>query len=210
MKIRLDDKSKIIIGLGNPGKNYEKTYHNVGFLAVDFLAKNLLPPLIKKIGRRDPANGGTNSKFQIPRLRQGFGGQANSKKFKFYKLGGKIFIKPLTFMNDSGKAVLAVIKYFKVRPEEILVIHDDSDIDLGGYKISFARGSAGHRGVQSIIESLGTKNFWRLRLGIRKKSRRKTKAADLVLKKINKDDFEILDKVFQKSETDLMLNPHTN
>lgn len=186
MKIRPDDKPKIIIGLGNPGKDYEKTYHNVGFLAVDFLAKNL-----------------SNSPPD-------FGGQAKSKNFKFIESDGYIFIKPLTFMNDSGKAVLTVIRYFKAKPEEILVIHDDSDINLGKYKISFGRGSAGHRGVQSIIESLGTKNFWRLRLGIRKKSRRKTKAADLVLKKIDKKDFKLLDKVFQKSETDLMLNSHTN
>ncbi len=155
------EKVKLIIGLGNPGKEYEKTYHNVGFLAVDYFAKN--PPISK-------------------------------------------LLKSNVYMNQSGNFVKTALKKYKIKPDEILIIHDDSDIELGKYKISFGRGSAGHRGVQSVIEALGTKNFWRLRIGIRniaKQTRnstqnRREKAGELVLKKINKADWGILEKVFQK------------
>lgn len=102
-------------------------------------------------------------------------------------------------MNQSGNFVKAALKKYKIKPEEILIAHDDSDIELGKYKISFGRGSAGHNGVQSIIDALKTKNFWRLRIGIGCELTR-TKAIDLVLKKINKKDFEILSQEFKKIE----------
>jgi len=155
-------KCKLIIGLGNPAEEYAKTYHNVGLLAVDYLAENA----------------------PIPKA-----------------------IKSDVFMNQSGDFAKRALKKYKVKPEELLVIHDDNDIELGKYKISFARNSAGHRGVQSIIDSLGTKDFWRLRIGIRanpllkkpnqRKSASRLKAGDLVLKKISKSDREVLYEVFK-------------
>ena len=141
-------KPRLIIGLGNPDKEYEHTYHNVGFLAVDFLAGYLKT------------------------------------------------LKSEVYMNESGGFVRKTIKKNGVKPEEILIIHDDSDIKMGEYKLSFGRSSAGHRGVQSIIDSIKTKNFWRLRVGIRKNKRQK--ASEIVLKKISKGDMEILNKVFKK------------
>jgi len=160
---------KLIIGLGNPRKEYEKTYHNVGFLAIDFLAKN--PPIAK-------------------------------------------LLKSDNYMNQSGLFVGRTLKKYGVKPEEILIVHDDSDIELGKYKVSFGRGSAGHQGIESIIKSLNTKNFWRLRIGIRKnvlspkfpargetRQRRQVsrkKAADLVLKKISKDDLRALLELFKE------------
>ncbi len=170
-------KPKLVIGLGNPGKEYQNTYHNVGFLAVDFFAKN--PPITK-------------------------------------------LLKSGSYMNQSGLFVAKASKKYGAKSDQIMIIHDDSDIELGKYKISFGRGSAGHRGVESIIKSLGTKNFWRLRIGIRPPtvnkisinqftpldklsngaSQRKSailrrKASEIVLEKINKKDWEILEKVFQ-------------
>jgi len=97
-------------------------------------------------------------------------------------------------MNESGKAVKEAVKYFRAKPEEILIIHDDSDIELGKYKISFGRGSAGHQGVESIIKSLGTKNFWRLRIGIRRTKRKK--AGEFVLKKITPADKLVWERLF--------------
>lgn len=175
---------KIIIGLGNPGKEYEKTYHNAGFLFIDYSAKIL------------------NSKSQTLNKLE----FQNSKSFQFLKLNNFVFAKPLTFMNESGKAVKETIKYFNAKPEEILIAHDDSDIEIRNYKFSFGRGSAGHNGVESIIKSLGTKNFWRLRIGIRppekvsniKHQAPRKKANEFVLKKINKKDLEILEKVFNE------------
>ena len=150
-------KPRLIIGLGNPGKEYEKTYHNVGFLAIDFLAKN--PPIARLL-----------------------------------KSGG--------YINQSGSFAARASKKYGAKPDEILIIHDDSDIELGKYKVSFGRGSAGHRGIQSIIDALATKNFWRLRIGIGKVSGDKRqatrkKAGEIVLKKITKKDRETLEKVFQ-------------
>ena len=152
---------KLIIGLGNPGKEYEKTYHNAGFLAIDFFVKN-------------PAT-------------------SNFKP-----------VKTDVFMNQSGSFVAKIAKKHSIKPEEILIIHDDSDIKLGKYKISFSRGSAGHNGVKSIIKALKTKDFWRLRIGIRpkvssiKNQELRKKAEDFVLKKISKKDLEILEKVFER------------
>jgi len=119
-------------------------------------------------------------------------------------------------MNQSGNFVKAALKKYKIKPEEVLIVHDDSDIELGKYKISFGRGSAGHRGVESIIKSLGAKNFWRLRIGIRRRLTRtlrgltQTKAIDLVLKKINKKDLEVLEKVFQTIKDEIRINPVRN
>ena len=163
---------KLIIGLGNPGKEYEKTYHSAGFLFVDYLIKN---PSI--------------SNFHPPAS------------------GGGLISKPLksdVYMNESGKFVKKALQKYQIKPEEILITHDDSDIEIGKYKISFGRGSAGHNGVESIIKALKTKNFWRLRVGIRKKTglpaeARQVKAGEMVLKKISKKDLEILEDVFKKS-----------
>lgn len=154
----MEVKPRLIIGLGNPGKEYKKTYHNAGFLFIQYLMD------------KKPAN----SEFRIQ----------NSE-----------LLKSDVYMNESGKFVAKILKKHGVKPKEILIVHDDSDIELGKYKISFGRGSAGHRGVESIIKSFGTKNFWRLRIGIRKTA--KEKAGELVLKKISKKDWEILEKVFQ-------------
>lgn len=157
-------KPRLIIGLGNPDKEYEKTYHNVGFLAIDFLIKNLQVTSI------------LNSKSSI--------------------------LKSEVYMNESGSFVRKIIKQNNIKPEELLIIHDDSDIKIGEYKLSFGRSSAGHRGVQSIIDALKTKNFWRLRIGIRKaasgkRQEKRLKASDLVLKKISKTDMETLNKTFK-------------
>lgn len=180
----MEIKPRLIIGLGNPSPQYSSTYHNAGFLFIDYIAEIL------------------NSKFEIRNKFQA----PKSKLFIFFKSDERIFVKPLTFMNESGKAVKEAMKYFKIKPEETLIVHDDSDIELGKYKISFGRGSAGHRGIQSIIDSLKTKNFRRLRIGIRqatsdKRRATRKKASELVLKKISKNDLKVFKKLF--SEIDI-------
>ena len=156
----MEIKPKIVIGLGNPGKEYEKTCHNAGFLFIQYLMD------------KKPAN----SEFRIQ----------NSE-----------LLKSDVYMNESGKFVAKIMRKTGVKPQEILIVHDDSDIELGKYKLSFGHGSAGHKGAESIIKSLGAKNFWRLRIGIRKKATRK-KAEKFVLKKISKSDLEILNNVFEE------------
>jgi PTH1 family peptidyl-tRNA hydrolase len=167
-------KFKLVVGLGNPGKEYRDTHHNVGFLALDYLARRTAP----------------KAEFL----------KANSRKFEFLKAEDYILVKSLTFMNQSGGAVRAALNHFHLKPEQMLLIHDDSDIELGRYKFSFGRGSAGHRGVQSAIEALKTKNFGRLRVGIRRRTMR-GRAGELVLKKISKSDLGTIKEVFGKITT---------
>lgn len=146
---------KIIVGLGNPGQEYTDTPHNLGFAALDALA------------------GALNFNFQFEKKFNAEIGKAH--------IGSEetIFVKPQTFMNLSGDAILAVMNFYKTletlkaeKPEEhgftstLLVIHDDIDLPLGTLRLSYGVGPAGHKGVISTIERLGTKNFARLRLGI--------------------------------------------
>lgn len=102
------------------------------------------------------------------------------------------------------------LKKHGAKPEEVLIVHDDSDIALGNFKLSFGRGSAGHKGVESIINALGTKNFWRLRLGIRPQERggleaARKKAEEFVLRKISAKDRKTLGEVFEKTAARLRL-----
>lgn len=141
----------LIIGLGNPGQEYEKTFHNIGSLMVDFSGQG---------------------------------------------------IKSEVFMNKSGEFVKQELKKAKIKPENLLIIHDDSDIELGRCKFSFGRNSAGHKGAQNIIDQLKTKNFWRLRIGIRP-VKNKQKADELVLKKISATQMIVLEKVFKEAAEQL-------
>lgn len=163
-------KFKLIIGLGNPGDSYRNTYHNLGFLAIDELAK------VAAV-----------QSWRNPKWPQ----------FQYLKSGGLVFIKTKTFMNESGEAVKAALGYFRVKPENTVIIHDDSDIELGQYKFSFGRGAAGHRGVQSVVDSLKTKNFWRMRIGIRKRWFKK-KAGEMVLSRITSANLTMFQKTLKE------------
>lgn len=108
------------------------------------------------------------------------------------------------YMNESGACVEKAIKKYKLKPAEILVVQDDSDIPIGSWKISFGRNAGGHRGIQNIIDHLRTNGFWRLRVGIRPLlEKRRQKAEDLVLKKISAADRKKIDAVFAEAMTRL-------
>lgn len=132
----------LIVGLGNPGKQYENTRHNIGFMALEEIAGH----------------------FDFPKFQE---------KLKFFGLisegileGEKIlFLKPQTCMNLSGKSIRAVLDFYKIPLSDMLIIHDDVDLKLGTYKITENSRSAGHRGVQNIIDTLGTQEFRRIRIG---------------------------------------------
>jgi len=169
-------KIKLIIGLGNPELKFQNTYHNAGHLFVDYLAELLTAP-----------------KFKEQRL----------KHFKFSKTINRILIKTTTHMNNSGSTVRKSLQFFSTQLKETFVAHDDSDIMLGNYKIEFGRGAAGHKGVESIIKSLKTKDFWRVRIGIRTKpssakNYSRVRAEEFVLKKISSANKKILDETFQE------------
>ncbi|MBL7155125.1 MAG: aminoacyl-tRNA hydrolase [Candidatus Portnoybacteria bacterium] len=132
---------KLIVGLGNPGDKYKKTRHNLGFLVVDYLAA----------GEKWKESKKANCLY----IRKQIG------------LEEVELIKPLTFMNNSGQTVNHIQKKHRIKSENILVIHDEIDLPLGEIRIQQGRGPAGHKGVQSVINQLGTKDFIRLRVGIR-------------------------------------------
>ena len=116
------------------------------------------------------------------------------RNFEFSKEGGLIFVKSLTFMNNSGTVAKKALKYFNLKPENLLVAHDDSDLSLGEYKNSFNQGSAGHNGVQSIIDHLKTQEFSRLKIGVRETQ--KGKAGEFILKPISRQGLSLLKEVF--------------
>jgi PTH1 family peptidyl-tRNA hydrolase len=132
---------KLIVGLGNPGKEYEYTRHNTGFLVVEsFLAE-------QKVN--------WEKKFDSLFCRVTTDGMET------------IFLKPQTFMNESGRAVMAAVNFYKIDTEhDLLVIHDDVDLPLGTVKLADDSSSAGHKGVQNIIDALNSQKFHRVRIGI--------------------------------------------
>lgn len=119
------------------------------------------------------------------------------KSFEFFKENELIFARSLLFMNQSGRAVREALKYFNLKPENLLVAHDDSDILLGEYKFSFDQGSAGHNGVTSIFNHLKTQRFFRLRIGVRENQE---KAGEFVLKSIPKEKLSLLREMFSRIE----------
>jgi len=182
---------KIIAGLGNPGEKYKNTRHNIGFMVVNAIADQL-----------------------------DLSWQENKKlKSQIAKNQDIILTKPQTFMNNSGQAVQAVLSYYKLLPKKLgllkiknsdlskvlTVIHDDIDIDLGKYKTSIDSRSAGHNGVQSIINHLKTKNFSRIRIGIRTDALNNIPAEKFVLQKFNQEELNIIKNLITKLFTETSL-----
>jgi len=140
---------KLIIGLGNPGEKYKNTRHNVGYLSVDKIAAD------KELSAVDVDNKFIQSKKFFSAICQT---QAKGEKV--------ILAKPTTFMNLSGKAVSALMQYYKLDISDLIVISDDVDIPLGQLRIRLEGSSGGHNGLQNIIDVLGSDNFVRVRIGI--------------------------------------------
>ena len=174
---------KIIVGLGNPGEQYKNTRHNVGWLALDYLLGD--------------AKWREDKKFQS----------------LIYQDGDFLFVKPLTFMNNSGQAVQKILNYYKLLPknlgiinkkdadlnEALTVIHDELDLNFGDYRIATDSSSAGHRGVQSIIDHLKTKKFTRIRIGIKNELLRTHIPSDkFVLQPFGGEERQKLKEIFGK------------
>jgi PTH1 family peptidyl-tRNA hydrolase len=160
----------LIVGLGNPGLEYENTRHNVGFDLTSAFMKSLNVSFSKK-------------------------GKYNSVYWEGRFKGRNLLVQhPRTFMNLSGKAVAALAGKKEILPSEIIVVYDDMDLPLGKIRIRESGSSAGHRGVESLIEHLGTSTFSRLRIGI---GRAQAGTVDHVLSKFEADEQLILDEVFK-------------
>lgn len=166
---------KIIVGLGNPGKKYESTRHNAGFMAVDALHSAW--------------------KFEDWKIDKKSDSEVSSGTLD----GEKIYLlKPQDFMNASGEAVSKFASYHKTLPKDIMVIHDELDLPLGETRFAFNRGSAGHNGVQSVADCLGTKEFHRLRIGIGRDAEQNKSAETYVLEKFGDEENKILKTVLSE------------
>ena len=168
---------KFIIGLGNPEKKYQKSRHNLGFMVVDELNRRL------KIG-----DWKLEKKFKSLVIE----GIFNNEKI--------LLVKPQTHMNLSGQAVKALVDYYKISLEDVWVINDDIDLPLGTIRIKKGAGSAGHRGVQSIIDELGSQDFVRFRLGIRNfPENQKPETNDFVMANFRPEEKELLGQTIKKA-----------
>ena len=164
----------LVVGLGNPGREYRNTRHNMGFLALDHLAAHWSITTLKVQGKAIISTG--------------------------QYAGNKVILaKPQTYMNLSGQAVSALMNFYKVPLEHLLVIHDDVDIPFGTIRIRPGGGFGGQKGVGSIIEKLGTQEFARMRLGVGRPPGQMDKA-NYVLQSFSKEDEEFLQSVFAKSD----------
>jgi PTH1 family peptidyl-tRNA hydrolase len=169
---------KLIVGLGNPGEKYENTRHNIGFAVIsDFRIQN--------------------SDFSDWKINKKFNADIADGKFGREKI---VLLKPLTFMNNSGRAVAAAAHFYKIKPADILIIHDDIDLLLGKIRIKQGGSSGGHRGVESTIAALGSKNFARLKIGVAPEARPKNfDAAKFVLKKFAKTEEKTVGDIIKKA-----------
>lgn len=163
---------KIIVGLGNPGREYKNTRHNFGYLVVGGFAETL---------------GGVFKK--TPFSAETFQGICGDKKI--------LLAKPLTFMNLSGEAVGRLLGFYKKRADSLLVVHDDLDLPLGRIKFASGGSSGGHKGVESVIEAVNTKSFDRLRMGIGRA--KGTDPVEYVLDPFAKNETPMVDEVVSRA-----------
>lgn len=174
---------RLFVGLGNPGPEYEATRHNAGFWWIDALAAKLGVHLVPE------------------RAYQGLVARVN-------RPGGEPvwLLQPMTFMNRSGASVAPLARFFKIEPKEILVVHDELDVQPGMAKLKFSGSSGGHNGLKDIHGLLGTQDFWRLRLGIGHPGV-KAEVVNYVLKKPSAEHRDAIAKAIEQSlgASDLLL-----
>jgi peptidyl-tRNA hydrolase, PTH1 family len=165
---------RLIVGLGNPGTEYEDTRHNAGFWWVDAAARNLGTALVRE------------------RAYHGLVARVNRHE------GPLWLLQPQTFMNLSGKSVAALARFFKIAPAEMLVVHDEIDLLPGQMKIKLGGGVAGHNGLKDILAQLGSADFWRLRIGVGHPGV-KSEVVDWVLRKPSAEDRQAIDDCVTRS-----------
>jgi len=165
---------RLIVGLGNPGREYETTRHNAGYWWVDELAR-----LQNLSFKNEPKFHGLMAR-----------GQLHDHEM--------LLLKPQTFMNVSGRSVGALAQFYKIAPMEILVVHDELDLPPGVARLKLGGGHGGHNGLKDIIAHLGTKDFWRLRLGIGHPGER-SEVSNFVLHDPRREERELIDAAMQRA-----------
>lgn len=182
---------KLIVGLGNPGKEYQETRHSIGFKIVDYLAKK------------------HNGDFDFDK-------KVDSEVVQIKIDNEKVLLaKPQMFVNNSGKAVKKLVKNYKLKASNLILIHDDIDIPFGKVKVSFGRSSAGHKGVESIIKALKTDKFYRVRIGtsssqivkikkMKDKRRKLSEIGRFVLGSFSGSEKKLISKIIKEAEAKIL------
>lgn len=160
----------LVVGLGNPGEEYKNTRHNVGYMVIDKLSKDLGLDLSEK-------------------------GKFNAKVAKGE---GVVLVKPLSYMNKSGEVVSRLVNFYKVLLDEVFVVFDDLDLRLGNFKLQKSKGPGDHNGLLSVERQLGDDDFWRLRVGIDNRVNREVEGKDYVLDRFRKEERKKIDKVIEE------------
>lgn len=174
---------KLIVGLGNPGKEYAATRHNAGFWWVERLAAELKITL-----KAEARFHGRCARYAHP-VHPVHAGQGDGELW---------LLNPQTYMNDSGKAVAALCRFYKIQPEQILVVHDELDLPPGTARLKLGGGLGGHNGLKDIAARLATKDFWRLRIGIGHPGD-KHEVVDYVLHPPRKEEAPLIDEAIHRS-----------
>lgn len=172
MNQEIENRLYMILGLGNPGREYKRTRHNIGFMVLDHLAQRLG----EKFSRYESKALVMKSRYQNTRL---------------------VMAKPQTFMNDSGQAASSLVRFYKIPLGNVLVVYDEVDLPFGLIRIRPMGGSAGHKGIQSIIDQLGTEQFSRLRVGVGRPPGLKL-AASYVLRDFSSEETEFLPPILNR------------
>lgn len=161
------DSIKVVLGLGNPGARYRRTRHNVGFRVVECLAAR------------------AGARFHTDRVLR-----SRALQTDYHAAGNRVTLaKPRTYMNHSGRAALAVIRAGRIPVESMLVVYDDADLRFGTIRLRRGGGAGGHNGIRSLIETLGTSEFPRLKVGVRGEGRSERELADYVLDEFEEDEW---------------------
>lgn len=169
---------RLIVGLGNPGPEYEQTRHNAGFWLVDNLANSLPGTRLQR-----------DSRYNAMLAKTSINGQ------------DVWLLEPLTFMNRSGQSVGALARFFKIAADEVLVVHDELDLMPGIARLKKGGSAGGHNGLKDITAALGTQDYWRLRLGIGhpRSLNLQQQVADFVLHRPRREDQELIEQAIDKS-----------
>jgi len=183
---------KLIVGLGNPGKEYANSRHNAGFMFLEALKDKFLYQ--KDIYATEW------------RMEDTF-----KSEISFVKRGSTIvavLVKPMTYMNNSGEAVSKIAKKLEIGniAEDMILVHDDLDISLGEFKIQIGKSPSGHNGVKNVEDRLGTNNFKRIRIGVENRWEKNIKGEDYVLMKFSEEEKIILDEAIEKAIQGILLD----
>ena len=189
---------KLIIGIGNPDEKYKDTRHNVGFMFLDYIIK------------KAKTNDSMEYDFKLDKKLDSL-----VAKCRLKESGGMIYLrKPQTYVNKTGEVAIKLIKNYKLKSENLVVVHDDLDVPFGNTKISFDKNSGGHKGVESIMRALKTKKFYRLRIGLATRGLQKARQQSdkkrdefvmkFVLSKFSPSEQEEIKKIFKEGYEKLL------